>query len=151
MTYKLCKTLDLQPKVIREIPIGEEGSQLNFQILFWVKYGEWLESMKLEKRWPARKYFAAVVVQLSSRVQLFLTPWQVFFFFFSCQILDLEMFSPILWDLKIFSWQCSFIYKSFKFWWVQLSFLLFPVFWGSYLSDHYLLKGYEDLLMFFFS
>ena len=72
------------------------------------------------------------------------------FVFFFCQILDLEMFSPILWDLKIFSWQCSFIYKSFKFWWVLLSFLLFPVFWGSYLSDHYLLKCYEDLLLFFF-
>ena len=44
MTYKLCKTLDLQPKVIRGIPIGEEASQLNFSNLvlakMWTMIGE---------------------------------------------------------------------------------------------------------------
>lgn len=62
-------------KVIRGIPIGEEGSQLNVSNLVLAKMWRMIGGHETGKKMTCRRYFAVVVVQLPSRVQLLVTPW----------------------------------------------------------------------------
>ena len=81
-----------------------------------------------------------------------------------CQTLLDPMASFFFLSVRSLMWKCFLLFcgiwkffldsvlsyaKVLNFDESNLSFLLFSVFWGSYLSDHYLLKGYEDLLVFF--
>lgn len=60
---------------------------------------------------------------------------------------DLQKYFSILWIIVSVSWRCPLMTKSFNFHEIQFIFPLSLVFLMSYLRNHFLTQGHEELFL----